>query len=219
MKLENYYDKKVKDYNYHRLNDFGNPLILNQVKENSTIFDIGCNTGNLAKGLKKFKKSTVNGVDISEKALKVAERYLDKSRVLNLEDFNKFPFSTTNYDYVVLADVLEHVRNPEEILKKIKTQLKFKELIISLPNVAFISVRLSLLLGNFNYTSYGILDDSHVKFYTLRSARKMFEDSGYSIINISPFPLTNKKLSWITHPLTRMFPTILGRQFVFTLKK
>lgn len=219
MEQSKYYDNKIEFYNIHNINRFGNPIVLNMIPNNSVVFDIGCNTGNLARGLTEKKDCTVYGIDISPKALKIASKYLKKSKAINLSNVKKLPYSNIEFDYVVLADVLEHLNNPFEVLKKIRKQLTFKYLIVSLPNVAFISVRAKLLLGKFDYTDQGIMDESHVKFYTLKSTKKLFEKCGFRIVEVKPFPLTNKKLSFLTHPLTRSFPTLFGRQLVFVLKK
>lgn len=215
--MRDYYNKKIDYYNLYKQNNYGNPLVLKQIRDSSTVFDIGCNTGNLAKGLTKFKKCKVYGVDISDSALKIAKKVLTDSTVLDLENFKDFPFKNVEFDYVILADVLEHIKNPEEVLQKIKSQLKFKYLVVSLPNIAFIEIRIKLLLGIFDYKNYGIMDESHLHFYTKKTMQELFEKSGYKIISYKPFPLTNKKFSFITHPLTNLLPTLFGRQIVFKL--
>ena len=73
MNTRDYYNKKIDYYNLYKQNNFGNPLILKEIKRSSVVFDIGCNTGGLAKGLTEIKKCKVYGVDVSDKALKIAK--------------------------------------------------------------------------------------------------------------------------------------------------
>ena len=219
MNNTKYYNTKVDYYNLYKQNNYGNPLILKYVKKGSIVFDVGCNTGNLAKGLTEIKNCKIYGVDISDKALEIASKYLADYKLLDLENFSSFPFSHINFDYIVLADVLEHIRNPYEVLKKIQDQLKYKKVIVSLPNVAFITIRLKLLIGKFDYKKQGIMDESHLHFYTKKTMIELFTNAGFKIVNCTPFPLTNKKFSFITHPLTKLFPTLFGRQLVWTLIK
>ena len=80
---------------------------------------------------------------------------------------------------------MEHLRNPEKVLAEIKNFLiEDGVLISSIPNIANWSVRLNLLFGNFDYTSYGLLDKTHLKFYTLRNAKNLICNNNYKIDRI-----------------------------------
>ena len=84
------------------------------------------------------------------------------------------------FDYVIFGDVLEHLFNPEETLKKIRAYMKNDgHLIVSIPNIMNITVLLPLLRGEFRYMDYGILDKTHVKFFTIKSAVEMINKSGF----------------------------------------
>ena len=135
------------------------------------------------------------------------------------------------YDLCVAADILEHLVQPEIELSKLKIPLKKDGLLlVSLPNVANAYVRLNLLLGRFPYYRKGILDATHLHFYTLKSMRRMLERTGWvvkkrwvssiPIAIVFPF-LRNRCFRWVTwlvHLLTACFPGLLGYQGVFACR-
>src|SRR5207253_11516920 len=85
-------------------------------------------------------------------------------------------------EVVVCADVLEHLASPEWLLERIRGWLRpGGTLLVSLPNVANVSVRLAVLAGRFPYAERGILDRTHLRFYTRRSARELIERSGLRV--------------------------------------
>src|SRR5262245_7663973 len=86
------------------------------------------------------------------------------------------------FDVILLGDVLEHLRHPDRVLNRLQPLLVSSgHLVVSLPNVAHGSVRLALLLGRFDYTPYGLLDDTHLRFFTRSSLVSLFEKSGWSV--------------------------------------
>jgi 2-polyprenyl-3-methyl-5-hydroxy-6-metoxy-1,4-benzoquinol methylase len=133
------------------------------------------------------------------------------------------------FDVVLCADVLEHVLNPLRLLELIRGWLKPSgALLISIPNVANISVRLALLFGQFRYAERGILDDSHLAFYTRATAKALLEKGGLRIRAIEPTTMPYElalpflaRSPW-THPArafarisAKAWPTLFGYQFVF----
>lgn len=178
-------------------------IVFNEIVANSSVLDLGCWTGRLGEKLKKEKGCYIAGVDIDKTALRIAAGRLDFVYRVDLD----FPGSVKKkiqrkFDYIVLTDVLEHLKEPEKLLKMTKRFLaKDGLLIASVPNVANWSVRLSLLIGRFDYEETGILDKTHLRFFTQKTARKMFDTSGYTIEKI--------KFSGTT-----IFPTLKAVQFV-----
>jgi SAM-dependent methyltransferase len=86
------------------------------------------------------------------------------------------------FDVVLLADVLEHLVDPWRVLRDITRALdKNGTLVISLPNVVHFLTRTKIALGQFNYTPTGILDHTHLRFFTIKTAREMIESCGYRI--------------------------------------
>jgi SAM-dependent methyltransferase len=93
------------------------------------------------------------------------------------------------FDVIVFADVLEHFVEPLEVLTMAKRRLKpGGRIVISIPNVAHLTVRLQLLLGSFNYTDRGILDRTHLHFYTKRSLREMISQADLEIVHLGATP-------------------------------
>lgn len=137
------------------------------------------------------------------------------------------------FDVVVCADVLEHLPRPEELLARIFGWLRpGGTLLVSLPNVANVTVRAALLTGRFPYAERGILDRTHLRFYTRRSARALLTDSGFRVrddeATAMPYELAAPALSrapWrgpvraFANASARVWPTLFGYQFVLEAQR
>ena len=104
----------------------------------------------------------------------------------NIDDCDFQKYFKEPIDCVLLLDVIEHLRDPEAFLKKLRTCIEQKNtrVIISTPNIAFAIIRISLLFGQFNYGPRGILDLTHTRLFTFGSLRRILVHQGYSIIKI-----------------------------------
>src|SRR5262249_42998008 len=135
------------------------------------------------------------------------------------------------FDRILLQDVLEHLRFPEKLLRDCRDLLTPQgQLLVSLPNVANITVRLLLLMGRFDYTERGILDKTHLRFFTRRTARRMLEENGFEIISekttVMPVelvlglaydnPFMRILNGWLAL-LTKLFPNLFGYQHIFVI--
>ncbi len=153
----------------------------------SRVLDVGCHTGILGAALKEKKQCEVIGIDNDERAIAVAGDRLDSVRLVNLEVDSWSDLMLTlglaNFDIILFGDVIEHTREPQQILSEARKLLKpGGKVIVSLPNVANLRVRLGLLFGNFDYGDSGILDKSHLRFFTQKSARELVGEAGYKIV-------------------------------------
>ena len=166
--------------------------VLNYIENNSKILDIGCNDSGLGKLLKREKNCYIAAIDKYDNFNKneIDEYFLfDLNNGLPDLDYKKF-------NYILLLDVIEHLRNPEKFLINLKEKIdknpKIK-VIVSTPNIAFIIIRLMLLFGSFNYGKKGILDKTHTRLFTFSSFQNLLKQSGFKIENVSgipaPFPL------------------------------
>ncbi len=131
------------------------------------------------------------------------------------------------------ADVLEHLPSPEEALLAVARWTKpGGRLLASIPNVANVTVRLALLSGRFPYSDRGLLDRTHLRFYTRRSARELLEACGYRVERIIPtaMPIELKWPALARSPLrpfaralalaaARLWPTLFGYQFVIEARR
>jgi methionine biosynthesis protein MetW len=152
------------------------------VPKGARVLDVGCGSGILGEALINRKECKVDGVDADPEAVAIAATRLSNARTVDLEHVGWIDLLTGPYDAIIFGDVLEHTKDPEAILQEAKRLLATSgRIIVSLPNVAYIMVRLRMTLGIFNYGDNGILDRGHLRFFTRKSARELIESAGYRI--------------------------------------
>ncbi len=152
------------------------------IKPGSEVLDIGCSSGNLGTVLIEQKHCTVDGVEPEPEDARQAATHLRKVWQLSIEDPAAVKQIGRQYDVLVFADVLEHLLDPVKTLQAVKVLVKpGGQVVFSLPNMAHVSVRLSLLQGNFDYTETGLLDKTHLHFYDVNHVKEMFTSAGLSI--------------------------------------
>jgi 2-polyprenyl-3-methyl-5-hydroxy-6-metoxy-1,4-benzoquinol methylase len=160
------------------------------------VLDIGCASGFLRAFLPDSNFYII-GVERDPELVTQARQQYDEVYEADLTHDLTLPLSTPHA--VVLADILEHLPDPEAVLTNLLKQYvkPGTPVIISLPNIAHLYVRLSLLLGRFNYSDRGILDRTHLRFFTLQTAQHLCTNCGVQIksINVTPVPLP------LVHPL------------------
>ena len=176
------YAKKIKANN---TND-SLSLIFDFVNPKSTVLDIGCATGSLAKQLYEQKNCVVYGMEQNKKSVAICKKRKIFEEIhlfdINLLDESSFPQYRSKFDYIVCADVLEHLLFPSNILSLLQNFLKPSgKIIISLPNVAHASIKSNLLLNDFTYTEIGILDKTHLHFYTYKSIAQLLSSQNLKI--------------------------------------
>lgn len=151
------------------------------VPEGSHVLDVGCHTGKFGAVLKQ-KGCRVTGIEIDAAAAEQAKKILDDLRLADVEEIDSFHDLAGKYDVILFLDILEHCRRPSEILKRVRESLSPQGFVIaSIPNIAHWSIRLKLFLGRFEYERTGLMDETHLRFYTLKTARQLFEHAGYQI--------------------------------------
>lgn len=161
-------------------------LALNYITPDSVVLDVGCACGDFGVLLKKEKNSTIFGLEYDKDSCKIATDTGVYQEVIqfDLETLTNDSFQNYNnkFDYIVCNDILEHLRDPEKTIKILKKFLKTSGVIIaSIPNIAHASIKSNLLLNDFTYTPYGLLDETHVHFFTYKSIANMFASAGFSI--------------------------------------
>lgn len=190
------------------------------------ILDVGTASGYLGK-IWSEKGHFVMGIECDATVAEQARNYYNAFEVADIETF-AFPYRR-EFDYIVFADVLEHLRDPLAVLLRCIPALKESgKIIISVPNIANLVIRLSLLLGKFDYMDRGILDRTHLRFFTLRSVKQMMARASCNILDVIPtplpvqilFPFTENKLFQPLHEvlyaLTCGWKTMFAYQFVIT---
>nr|WP_296440302.1 methyltransferase domain-containing protein [uncultured Acetatifactor sp.] len=149
-----------------------------EIVPHSWVLDVGCGEGKLAE-LLKSKQCFVYGIDIDCAAIQYAleqKRYVDAFRFNierpfdNILEYQRFQETELVFDYIIIADVLEHTVNPTKVLQEISGYLKNDgKILVSVPNVNNADIILNLLRGRFNYMQAGILDNTHTKYFTKSS--------------------------------------------------
>ncbi len=164
------------------------------------------------------------GIESSIDCLPALSGLLAGGAIVDLEALPRLP---RGYGAVLAADTLEHLNDPERMLRLIHDALPAgAPLVLSVPNVANVHVRLSLLFGRFQYTDRGILDRTHRVFFTRQTLRGMLEKAGFRIereaVSTIPLPLALPKAPGaVLGPLTlgleaatRVLPKLLGYQLL-----
>lgn len=155
-------------------------VIVRMIPDGSNILEFGCSDGQLARYVKDNKSCTVFGIDISNEAVKAAMPYLSGGLVADIErDGWEEKLSGMEFDVILFSDVLEHLKNPEEVLKKAVNFLKPDgRVIFSIPNIAHGDIILKLLNQRFDYSELGLLDNTHIHFFGKKNLTEFCENSG-----------------------------------------
>jgi methionine biosynthesis protein MetW len=159
--------------------------IIKLIPERSRVLDVGCSTGFLGEFLIKEKKCSVDGIEYDSEAGTIASARLNTCVVGDVEDDVLLAaFNGKEYDCIIAGDILEHLKEPVKLLKRFSKILSGNgRVILSLPNVAHLRIRAKLLMGRFEYTEGGIMDISHLRFFTHDTAKRLITDSGYTIVH------------------------------------
>ena len=212
-----YADKTAIPYSSHRM-----ALDLIRSIKPQRVLDIGCGSGFVARECEKAG-SRVTGLDKSPPPPDAMSDFVSA----HLGE-GECPVNLSDFDLVLMLDVIEHLDEPERFLLKLResyqdpltTVSEPPPVILSTPNVAFVTVRLNLLLGNFPYAERGILDITHRRLFTRGSLVRMLEDCGYQIEKVLPVPVPFDAVFGgrlgppLTH-LSRLLCALWPRMFAF----
>lgn len=145
----------------------------------SVVLDVGCGIGRLGEFLTKEKQCKVDGIEYHQTSADIARPHYRTLWVFDIESHSAEQLTAYKYDFIVCADILEHLRYPEQIIKSLSRLLAVNgRFLISIPNISYIGVVAELLLGEFKYRDDGILDKTHLHFYTQRSFHRLLSDCG-----------------------------------------
>jgi 2-polyprenyl-3-methyl-5-hydroxy-6-metoxy-1,4-benzoquinol methylase len=207
----------MKNY-YKNLRPEVYQIIPNQSK---IILEIGCGEGEFSNNFNRKFITEYWGIDLDKKSVEVANTKLDKVFHGDFDDIeNKLP--NGHFDLVICNDVIEHMKNAEEFMVKIKAKLNPCGFLVgSIPNIRHYSIIKNLLFnGDWRYEDFGIMDKTHLKFFTKKSMMRMFENSGYKVLHIDginkSYP-SNKFFSFISKKI--ISDEFLYQQYIFRLSK
>lgn len=193
--------------------------IVKFVGEQKKVLDIGCAEGNLSKQM-KINKCEVFGIEIDVESAKVAEKYCKDIFIGNVESIKLQEEYENYFDFIIFADVLEHLKEPSRVLKRFEKYLKEDGyIIVSLPNIANWRMRLKLLTGHFEYEDHGLLDNGHLKFFNEKSAKRLLLDSGFEIVKFDITVGNLKRFAKFFYSIGSMWPNLLAFQFLIIANK
>jgi SAM-dependent methyltransferase len=164
-----------------------NDLIAYMSNNITKVIELGCGKGNTIKKIKElYPKSYVIGIEKDKKSAMIAKNYADLIFEGDIEimDLN---IKENSIDLILCGDVIEHLKDPWIVLKKFTNVLNAKGLLIAtIPNVGHLSSIIKILFNKYSFQDSGIFDRTHLRFYTEKTIRILFEESGYCIENIIP---------------------------------
>lgn len=195
-KLEKYndmqvmYDKWKMHYFNKRFNDNIIQMIDKDRDEKIDVLEIGCDCGATLIEIKnRFRNANVYGVEINAQATNIASHYFE-AKVANIEE-KSLDYKNNSFDYIIFGGVLEHLRDPESAIMYCRELLKEDGCILtSIPNLMHVSVLKDLINGNFTYTETGLLDKTHIHFFTYNEIMRMMNRCKYNVEFIGSFTLT-----------------------------
>jgi len=218
--------------------------IIKRINSNSVILDVGCSNGAIGEALIKNKNCKVYGIELFRKAAHQALKKGYKKVIINdVDQIEKLPFPNEFFDFIIFADILEHLIDPLKILKFFKKYLKKGgHIIISIPNVANWYSRLRLLFGQWEYGTAGLFERTHLRFFNFKTAKQLITDSGFKIEKIdyvsnldphtflsifkkqiskpsySPLKKNIVPILKIRYYLMRIYPKLFAIQFIIKAK-
>lgn len=177
--MSNYSDSK---FNYSDENSSWQKTF-NLVPAKSTVLDIGCSTGVFGERLIVEKDCVVDGIEIDKGDILAAKKVLRNVYDINIElqEINL----PQKYDVVFMGDVVEHLARPAQTLVKVRDLLKPEGIFLfSIPNITHMSVRLMLLQGRIEYGRTGLLDETHLHFYSSAEIKRVLQAAGYTLVSL-----------------------------------
>lgn len=212
--LTNYYQKKALNYGISGKRSQKLLSILKDQVKNKKVLELGCSTGYFGAILKSFGANVV-GVDISDEAISQAKKVLNKALTLDLNK-DPLPFFANEFDFVIASEVIEHLFEPVDLLKKVSKIIKNDgKFILTTPNFLYWGNRVKFLIGDFKYQDSGVFDRTHIHFYTYKTLMEDLRTAGFGVVKESHVFLG---LSFLEN-IKSKFPGLFAYQFVVITKK
>jgi glycosyltransferase involved in cell wall biosynthesis len=220
-------------YSLKRLAHSSHEIARRFIGVNQDVLDVGCGDGWFAETL-IASGNRVTGIDVLTRPER--DQAFVKYVRADLNDGLRGAaqgLQGSAFDFILLHDVLEHLAVPERLLGDCVPWLKPRgQIIVSVPNIANIVIRLRLLLGRFDYEDRGILDRTHLRFFTRRTARAFLADQGWEIVretatvmplervlNLSPDNPVMRALNAVLAGITRLRPSLFGYQIMMVARR
>ena len=195
----------------------------------AAVLDVGCAVGYIGEFLRKSSPPRwLAGIEIDAGAAEKARPHYDQVIVGSIDDAAVWNQLRRTVDAMIFGDVLEHTADPIAVLRMARPKLSDAgRIVVSIPNIGHFKVRLRLLMGKFDYEDWGIMDRTHLRFFTMKTAQEMLRQAGFNVVHregVHGYPLPEglngvKRLlarskrrlqAW----LTGMRPTMFAYQFI-----
>jgi len=197
-----------------------NRIFVEEASKYKTVLETGCSTGFLSR-LIAANGSRVVGIELDKEAAQIANQNCQRVLSCNLNSPEWVEVVGERFDLVTFGDVLEHLTDPRAVLRQTQEILNPRgRVLICLPNIAHWTIRAKLLAGNFRYESTGILDFTHMRFFTVESAREFIAGAGYRIVWFRPIigGRFNDRLRPIWQRLANIVPGLFSYQIMFLVE-
>jgi len=178
--------------------------VVRLVGQRKTVLEIGCATGAMTRCLSDRLGCTVTGLEVNAVDAELARPYCESLHVASIEDADLHSLlDHKSFEVIVFADVLEHLRDPIASLRKSRLILAESGYIVaSIPNIAHAAIAFELALGRFDYRKTGLLDDTHIHFFTKKSILRTFEAAGYAVVHLERMVVEPRFTEFATEPQT-----------------
>jgi SAM-dependent methyltransferase len=178
------------------------------------VLDVGCGFGLMGRKLKEKRDIKVVGIENEKRAIDKARDNVDELIIGDAEGL-KLPFEQGYFDCLVYGDILEHLKEPWRILKEHTYYLKRGGYCVaSIPNISHYNIIKGLLKNRWEYTSSGIMDETHLRFFTLEGIRKMFRGAGYTIEEERKYVRASKSKKLLNKLLFGKIEHLLTEQYI-----
>lgn len=188
------------------------------VPSGSVVLDIGCATGFMGAYLIKEKKCIVDGIELGDEEAKEAKKVLRSVFKGDVEVNHTLSQVKVKYDVVIASMIIEHLKDPWNALCEWKRLLKPDGiLLMSTSNITHWSMRLDIMRGRFEYSRFGILDNTHLRFFNLNTFQRLLIDSGYNVEEVKIDPVGGGRPR-ISKFMSRFFPNMFAYQMLIKAK-
>lgn len=196
--------------------------VLAHTQPGDAVFEGGVSSGYLARELAREGRR-IDGAEIDPDAARLAQEVCDTVVVGDLQTVS-LDVLRDRYDALLFGDTLEHLPDPGELLGRLRARLRpGGVLVVSIPNVANWTMRLGLFFGRWEYKDRGLLDRTHLRFFTKRTAVRLLEDAGYrveSVVAAVPVPVVKwPPVVAAAHRIGNLWPSLFAYTFIITARR
>lgn len=192
-------------------------IILKEIPYGARVLEIGCGSGRLANLLSLKKKCRVYCIEKDPRFAAIAKTKCVEMQNIDIEN-QEPPYTPQFFDCIILGNVLEHMREPVRVLRSLGKYISQDGfLIYSVPNIVNWHSRSMIFSGRFEYADSGVFDKNHLRFFNLKTAKKLAMDAGYRITWIDVTPsiyFYKERLNFIWYKLAKSWKNLFADEFI-----